>query len=157
DTWGTLNWGHLSPASDNAAVLADISGTVIESNSVFFEGPGFFLRSKGNGSGGGGLSNLTFGNFLQCQGLGAGIGTDCWGVAQPAVRYDSPTWGGFRFETSYGENDLSGPANGFAANHNNFWDIATFYTGDWNSIKVSGAFSYTYVQDGVDNGARDNI
>ena len=30
DRWGTLNWGHLSPASDNKVVLADISGTVIE-------------------------------------------------------------------------------------------------------------------------------
>ena len=47
DTWGALNWGYLSPASDNPAVLADISGTVIESNAVFFEGGGFFLRPKG--------------------------------------------------------------------------------------------------------------
>ena len=47
DTWGALNWGHLSPASDNPAVLADISGTVIEINGVLFEGAGFFLRPKG--------------------------------------------------------------------------------------------------------------
>jgi hypothetical protein len=38
DTYGAVNWGHLSPASDNAAVLADISGTVIETNAVWFEG-----------------------------------------------------------------------------------------------------------------------
>src|SRR5215510_2870408 len=73
DTLGTLNWGHLSPASDNPAVLADLSGTVIESNGVWFEGPGFFLRPKGSGSGGG-LSGLTWGDFVLCQGLGAGIG-----------------------------------------------------------------------------------
>ena len=48
DRWGTLNWGHLSPASDNKVVLADISGTVIESNSVFFEGASFILRPKGD-------------------------------------------------------------------------------------------------------------
>ena len=97
DTLGTLNWGHLSPASDNAAVLADISGTVIETNAVFFEGPGFLLRPGGTGFDGlAGLSTLTWGSFLTCNGLGAGIGADCWGAAQPSVRYDSPTWGGFR-------------------------------------------------------------
>ena len=58
DRWGTLNWGHLSPASDNQVVLADISGTVIESNSVFFEGASFFLRPKGGKVGGfGGLDH----------------------------------------------------------------------------------------------------
>ena len=46
DKLGALNWGHLSPASDNAAVLADMSGTVIESNAVFFEGGGLFLRPE---------------------------------------------------------------------------------------------------------------
>jgi hypothetical protein len=103
DTWGALNWGYLSPASDNPAVLADISGTVIESNSVAFEGPGFVVRPSGNN----GLSaaGLTWGSFLTCNGLGAGIGVDCWGGPQSAVRYDSPTWAGFRMETSYGTND----------------------------------------------------
>ena len=90
DRWGTLNWGHLSPASDNKVVLADISGTVIESNSVLFEGASFFLRPKGAVLGGfGGLApGLTWEDFLPCQGLGAGLGTDCFGAAQPAVRYD---------------------------------------------------------------------
>jgi hypothetical protein len=51
DKWGAINWGYLSPASDNAAVLADISGTVIETNAVMFEGPSFNLRAKGAASG----------------------------------------------------------------------------------------------------------
>jgi len=43
DRWGTVNWGELSQATDNVALLPDLSGTIIESNAVFFEGPGFFL------------------------------------------------------------------------------------------------------------------
>jgi hypothetical protein len=166
DRWGALNWGHLSPASDNPAVLADISGTVIESNGVWFEGPGFFLRPTGRnardvlGNGDlGGLSGLAWGNFVTCNGLGAGIGVDCWGVAQPAVRYDSPTWGGFRFEASYGKNQLTGPGlTGVFFDERNlsffevdtsdtdFADIAVFYTADWNSIKLSAAAAYTWIE-----------
>ena len=150
-------------------MLADISGTVIESTAPFFEGaPGFFLRPKGGGGGLLGLSGLTWGNFLTCTGLGIGIGADCWGAAQPAVRYDSPTWGGFRFETSYGKNQFSGPGiagilldipASLAANDarlaqvntsdTDFWDIALFYAGDWNSIKLSVAASYTWIETGV--------
>jgi hypothetical protein len=145
----------LSPASDNPAVLADVSGTVIESNAVFFEGNGFFLRPKGTGANGlAGTSTIAWGDFLRCQGLGANLGADCFGVAQPAVRYDSPTWGGFRFETSYGKNQLTGPLQAdfysddreIDTSDTDFWDIAVFYTGDWNSIKLSAAAAYTWIE-----------
>ena len=33
-------------------------------------------------------NGIAWGAFLLCQGLGAGLGTDCFGAAQPAVRYD---------------------------------------------------------------------
>ena len=47
DTWGTINWGQLSQATDNVALLPDLSGTVIEANAVLFDGQGMFIRTKG--------------------------------------------------------------------------------------------------------------
>ena len=47
DRWGTINWGQLSQATDNVALLPDLSGTVIESNAVVFDGAGMFVRAEG--------------------------------------------------------------------------------------------------------------
>ena len=136
DKYGTLNWGLLSPATDNVALLPDLSGTIIESNAVLFEGPGFFL-SGGHGNGHFGLQGLTWSNFTHCDSvapIGAGIGADC-NTALPvnAVRYDSPTFGGFSVSTSMGEQT--------------FYDVAAKYAADWNSIKVSAAVGYSKVLD----------
>ncbi len=149
DDYGTINLGYLSPASDNAAVLADISGTVIESNVVFFEGGGFIMRPKGAASGYAGITGGTsWQSFLNCSLVG-GIGGDCYGAPQSGVRYDSPTFGGFRLEASYSDTygglNNSPFGNIFVRNNDapEVWDLAVFYNEDWGDFKVSAAYSYT--------------
>ena len=87
---------------------------------------------------------MTWNTFLTCSLVG-GIGADCYGAPENGVRYDSPTWGGFRFEASYTnvyDNFHLGLERLNAAPE--VWDAALFYTGDWNSIKLSAAYSYTH-------------
>jgi len=133
DKYGTLNWGLLSQATDNVALLPDLSGTIIESNAVMFEGAGFNLRAKGTANNESGLLNSRWGTFLMCDTAKLGIGADCNGVPYNAVRYDTPTFGGFSVSTSFGEDDI--------------WDVALKYAADWNSIKVSAAAGYTQSSD----------
>jgi predicted porin len=146
DKWGTVSWGKVSPASDNPAVLADISGSVIESNAVWFEGPDFNLRPSG-AKGTAGLSSLTWSAFLECYPLsGAGIGADCNGAPYDAVLYTSPTFGGFSLQASFGEDDVG--------------DVAVFYNGDWGNFKTSAAYAYTHVtphQVGFGNNISDDL
>jgi hypothetical protein len=98
-----------------------------------FEGVGFHLRAKGLATNESGLANGIWGTFLFCQTAEAGIGADCNGVPYNAVRYDSPTFGGFSVSTSWGEDDIG--------------DVALKYAADWNSIKVSAAAGYSQSTD----------
>src|SRR6476620_9747797 len=146
DAYGTINWGQLSQATDNVALLPDLSGTVIESNAVVFDGAGMFVRTKGAKNSNDMASEFAWGAVLTCNSNGGGLGADCNGYPQNAFRYDTPTWGGFSASTSYGEDDM--------------WDVALKYAADWNSIKVSAAAGYTLLTDegcssfGIPNGGR---
>jgi hypothetical protein len=128
DTWGTINWGLLSQATDNVALLPDLSGTIIESNGVFFEGPGYFLRPKGADHSAKGQANTVWGEFVTCLSGGGIIGVDCNGNTTNGVRYDSPTWAGFSVSGGFGEDDYK--------------DVAVKYAADWNNFKVSAAIGY---------------
>jgi hypothetical protein len=42
-------------------------------------------------------------------------------------------------------------------NDSHFWDAALFYTADWNSIKLSAAYAYTWLQSNPLNGGEEDI
>ncbi|MGB2933598.1 MAG: hypothetical protein WBB88_14755, partial [Methyloceanibacter sp.] len=133
DKWGTINWGQLSQATDNVALLPDLSGTVIESNGVVFDGAGMFVRPKGTKNSNDLAGDFAWAGVLTCNTAGGGLGADCNGYPQNAFRYDTPTFGGFSASTSYGEDDM--------------WDVAVKYAADWNSVKFSAAAGYTMLTD----------
>ena len=137
DKYGTLNWGQLSQATDNVALLPDLSGTIIEANAVLFDGAGMFLRAKGapgaDGIATSSASGQAWISTVTCISAGGGVGADCAGYPYNGVRYDSPTFGGFSLSGGYYEDDVK--------------DIALKYAADWNNFKVSAAFGYTNVTD----------
>ncbi len=135
---GRISLGRLSQASDNTAILADFSGTLVQSNWVLFDGASFFLRPESSGFVGragletaDGFNGNRWGTALGfCGTTGLGIGADCNGLPRDAVRYDSPSFGGAVVSASWGEND--------------FWDVAINYQAEWNSIKFKAAAAYNW-------------
>ena len=133
DVWGTTNWGQLSQATDNVALLPDLSGTIIEANAVLFDGAGMFIRPKGAKNSNDLSTDFAWGAVVNCLSGGGGVGADCAGYPYNGFRYDTPTWAGFSVSTGYYEDDV--------------WDVAVKYAADWNSIKFSAAVGYTQLTD----------
>src|SRR5262245_36697384 len=133
DKWGTTNWGQLSQATDNVALLPDLSGTVIESNAVLFDGAGMFVRPRGPRNSNDLATDFKWTNVVNCLTGGGGVGADCAGYPYNGFRHDSPTWAGFSMSGGFYEDDV--------------WDIAVKYAADWNSIKVSAAAGFTQLTD----------
>lgn len=117
DTLGKVSIGRQSQASDNTAILVDGSGSLVPANWVLFDVVGF--TGSGNG--------INFSAFNACREGGAA--GDCFGVPTDVVRYDSPTFGGFSFSASWGEDDI--------------WDVAARYAGEFGGIKIAVAGAYS--------------
>jgi predicted porin len=124
DQLGKLGVGKQSQASDNTAILVDGSGSLVPANFVAFDYGGFFLR-RADGQ----LTSPS--NWFSAIGC-----TDCNGVPQNSVRYDSPTFGGFSLSASWGADD--------------FWDIAGRYAGEHHGFKLAVAAAYS---ESTDEGA----
>jgi hypothetical protein len=124
-----VNWGKLTQATNNLALLPDLSGTVIESDGVLFDGAGFFVRPKHVINANDMATDFTWGAVNNCISGGGGVAADCpTGLDGNGVRYDTPTWYGF--SASAGEYE------------NMEWDAAIKYAADWNSFKVSAAYGF---------------
>ena len=132
DKWGKLNWGKLSQATDDVGLLPDLSGTILKSNAVVYNGAGMFVRPHGVKNATDLATDFTWLNVLTCL-AGLGIGADCSGYPLNAVRYDTPTFAGFSVSASYGEDDLR--------------DIAVKYAGEWGPFKVSAAYGFANLTD----------
>ncbi len=128
DHLGKVGIGKQSAASDNTAILVDGSGSLVPANWVFFDVNSF--TGSGNG--------INFGEFNAC--AEGGAAGDCFGVPLNVVRYDSPTFGGFSFSASWGEDDM--------------WDVAARYAGEFGGFKLAVAGAYSESSD--DNAALGN-
>lgn len=131
DTLGKVSIGRQSQASDNTAILVDGSGSLVPANWVLFD-----VNSFGQSGG----DRLNFSAFNACREGGAA--GDCFGVPTDVVRYDSPTFGGFSFSASWGEDDI--------------WDVAARYAGEFGGFKIAVAGAYSESTDADNLTGRDH-
>jgi hypothetical protein len=138
--WGRLTVGRLASATAGIGVI-DLSNTGVVANSQPFLWGGGFLLRNGVGS----LAALTWGQM--CGGPGSSAtaafvgnagpySTDCGIHAlsrRDGVMYTTPTWHGFTFGGTFGEDD--------------FWDVAGRYAGEWHGFRVAAGVGYRWYDD----------
>jgi predicted porin len=141
--WGRLSVGRLSTTTAGISVI-DLSNTgVIANSQPFLWGGGFFTRnglgqfglSWGNLCGGPSVGTTVLPPTILNPGAGA-YATDCGIHAlsrHDAVMYTTPTWHGFTFGASFGEDD--------------FWDASARYAGEWHGFRIAAGVGYRRYDD----------
>ena len=122
---GTFSLGQGSTAADGVAE-SDLSGTgVIAYSGIADLAGGFEFRDTG-----GGFTGVSIGDaFKNFDGNGRRF----------RIRYDTPSFNGFVFSVSGGEEVL---ADG---NDNEYYDVGAKYVADYGDIKVDGRLGYSWV------------
>ena len=138
--WGRLTVGRLASATSGIGVI-DLSNTGVVANSQPFLWGGGMLLRNGEGS----FGAITWGQM--CGGPGSAVTDIFFGNAGPystdcgihalsrrdAVMYTTPTWHGFTFGGTFGEDD--------------FWDAAGRYAGEWYGFRVAAGLGYRWYDD----------
>lgn len=140
--WGKLSVGRQGTATSGISVV-NLSNTGIVANSMPFLWGGAFLLRNGIGE----LGAVTWGQ--QCGGPGSAenaavlfagsagpYSVDCSIHAlsrRDSVEYSTPTWHGFTFGASWGEDD--------------FFDLAARYAAEWFGFRVAGGLGYRWYDD----------
>ena len=133
---GQVSVGLIPQASQHAAALVDGSGSLVMANWVPLDGMAINLSRRGTQflvPGDPNMTGLPTGALMWCGSTALPIAGDCDGIPTNAVRYDSPTFGGFSISASWGEDD--------------FWDVAARYAGEFNGIKVAITAAYSQHND----------
>lgn len=120
-TLGTITLGQLSPATDDLAFYGSVAGLAGAFQPDFHSQFGFEFRNP----------NGTFSGF-RVRDLGNSVNGALFfdgTTRQNAVRYDTPTFGGFVVSAAWGEDD--------------FWDVALRYAGEFGDIKVKAGIGYS--------------
>ncbi|MGH9421055.1 MAG: hypothetical protein ACRD3J_13850, partial [Thermoanaerobaculia bacterium] len=124
---GKLSLGRVNGASAGSTQV-DLGGVGVIANSNILLWNGSMFITQGGAT----PDTVTWGNLMGQNILGiAGLNRS------NAVRYDTPTYGGFTFGASWGEDDM--------------WDAALRYAGEHAGFRVAAAVSYSRNACGVND------
>jgi predicted porin len=118
---GRVTIGHGSNAANNS-ILVDLSGKgMAASNGVFLHPAAFRI-----GTSAGTYSAFTWANFFQGSG-------DWLNTRNEHIQYRTPTFAGFSFGASFGED--------------NYWDVEGRYSGEFNGVRIAGRLAYSVLSE----------
>lgn len=121
---GQVSLGRNHGAADNQAFLVDGSGSSVPANYVLFDNNNFFVVRKD-----GTRSTTNWGSLASCGTFsGLGLGSDCEGVPNNNIRYDSPAFAGFSASASWGEDDQ--------------WAVSGRWAAEYSGFKIASAIAF---------------